>query len=294
MQRGPLILVLIVFLIFAFVIGFFSIRFLSKVSVKGINKPKENIEKSIEPPQQRISIVYANINIQERTIINETMITLKEILLKDKPADAITTQNMIIGKINKNDIPSGVPILSSDLFETEKLSSTIPKSRRGITIEVNDHSSVSGLIKPGDFVDVVGTFSKNVEGIASDAKVFSKIIIQNSEVLAIGKTYYTEIPPPGEKAKPQEPFTLATLAVSPNEVEKLVLAENKGKLSLALRSSKEFRDVRTPGMSQARLLNQPEKQKTSKGNVKYPAYQPIHGKIVEVYKGSNKELVGVK
>ena len=80
-------------------------------------------------------------------------------------------------------------------------------------------------------MDVLATFTTDTVGTVT------RTVLQDVEILALGSEVRPqEIDPKTGKVSKAEPtIPTATLAVLPGEAEKLILAENRGKLRLALR-----------------------------------------------------------
>src|SRR5262249_14697447 len=74
-------------------------------------------------------------------------------------------ENKIIGRPVTAKIPQGQVLLWSD-FElqrsanTRRLSVAVPKGQRAITIPVDISGALGGMLRPGDHVDLMGTFAK--------------------------------------------------------------------------------------------------------------------------------------
>jgi pilus assembly protein CpaB len=112
---------------------------------------------------------------------------------------------------------------------------------RAVTVAVDPISGVGGFVRTGDRVDVVATFNIN-------SGTLTKTILQNAEVLAIGSETSLPGKKPTQNSPQQPPSATATLSVSPDEAEKLVLADSKGKLRLMLRPTQDMAYVRTKGV----------------------------------------------
>ena len=114
------------------------------------------------------------------------------------------------------------------------LSADIKKQMRAVSINCAGAASVSGMVKPNDHVDVIGTFDLSDPTKASGPKTKSLVtstILQNVLVLATGKQT--------AKMRGQENMAYATvtLEVTPREAEMLAFAEQiKGRLVLTLRN----------------------------------------------------------
>src|SRR5205085_9950495 len=111
------------------------------------------------------------------------------------------------------------------------LAYTVKPPLRAVTVALDPIIGVAGFPKPGNHVDVLATFS-------TDYGMVTRTVLQDIEILALGaEPQAQEIDPNNSKtARAQPSIPNATLAVLPGEAEKLILAENRGKLRLALRA----------------------------------------------------------
>ena len=137
----------------------------------------------------------------------------------------------------------GRAILWSDVGVEElgdgKLSDTISKELRAISISVDNVASVSGLVRPDDRVDIIGTFSVPSTSMLGEMETVTMTILQDVSVLATGARMGRRAGPVkgSSQAATQRGFTTITLEVSPREVELLAFLEaSKGRITLALRN----------------------------------------------------------
>lgn len=107
---------------------------------------------------------------------------------------------------------------------------------RAYTIKVNDVSGVGGHALPGDRVDVVLTRDLTPSG--QERHVVSELVLQDIRVLAV------DLNADLTSDKPATPST-ATLEVSVEGSQRLSVAADMGKLSLALRRTGEAAPVQT-------------------------------------------------
>ena len=115
------------------------------------------------------------------------------------------------------------------------LSADIKRQMRAVSINCTGAASVSGMVRPNDHVDVIGSFdlADPAKGSASRAKsVVTSTILQNVLVLAVGRQT--------AKMRAQDNpagYSTVTLEVTPREAEMLAFAEQmKGRLVLTLRN----------------------------------------------------------
>jgi pilus assembly protein CpaB len=88
---------------------------------------------------------------------------------------------------------------------------------------------VAGLIQPYSRVDVLFTRP------GSMAEAITSTVLENVKVLSIGRIVQSGQVQVDNKGAPK-PATVATLVVTPEQAQKLELAKNQGKISLALRN----------------------------------------------------------
>jgi len=161
------------------------------------------------------------------------VLTAAKLRIRSFPSHLVTPgaavdEKTVVGKVAKTDIKAGEPIYASHLAANDRLSYAIPPFMRAVTVGLDPVIGVGGFLKPGDRVDVVATFDVN-------GNSFARTVLQNVHLLAIGKEYEGGGNVSADKAAARTQPT-ATLAVTPTDAEKLVLADAKGRLRLALRS----------------------------------------------------------
>ena len=128
-----------------------------------------------------------------------------------------------------SDIEGGNPVAGG-------LAADIRRKMRAISINVSGSAAVSGMVKPNDHVDVIGTFSfpkPAADGKTVLQELVTCTILQNVLVLATGKdTAKSPAPAFGGGS-----YSTVTLEVTPREAEMLVFAEQiRGRLVLSLRN----------------------------------------------------------
>lgn len=172
---------------------------------------------------------------------SSTVIEKKDLGLKTVPAlgmrgQALTEDRLrdVVGKKLLLGHARGDVLFWSDIEggdpSAKGLSADIKRQMRAMSVNVNAGASVSGMVRPNDHVDVIGTFA-----YSNDPKdVATVTILQNVLVLATGR----------ETAKNRfvdgygkDNYSLVTLEVTPREAEMLAFTEQmKGRLVLTLRN----------------------------------------------------------
>ncbi|MDF2841337.1 MAG: hypothetical protein K0Q99_2109 [Clostridia bacterium] len=191
--------------------------------------------------------IYVAMNdIAAKVVITDAMITSVKVPIDITLPIGAADKNEILGKMTRERIVKGEPILLERLFPEKKTTMTyvIPKGKRAVTISVNEVIQTAGFITPGDFVDIIVTYEekdKEMNGTKIFYPKFTKVLLQNVQVLGIGHNM-TET-----NVIEKELATSVTLALSLIDAEKLILSEESGTLRLALRPAAEDGIVNTPG-----------------------------------------------
>lgn len=129
------------------------------------------------------------------------------------------------------------------------LSPVIPQGMRAISVRVNDVISVAGYVVAGTRVDLLVTV-RDENPAAGSQEPMARTVVSNLLVLASGVRTDTE---QAKEGKPQ-PSTVVTLAVLPEDAEKIALAQSEGKLSLALRNPLDVEETKTNGIKMAAMM----------------------------------------
>lgn len=201
------------------------------------------------PPEEEVTIqvpvVYAIRDIPAKQVIDAIMLTVKNMDPEMVNPDTFSSLDEVEGQFSRVAIKAGSPILRPQLYSGNRLSYVIPNGRRAVTIVVDNTGAVSYLVKPGDIVDVIGTFSENFAG-----EDVAKIIVENAQVMATGQTYRSLNEKESEKEGSKSPvvFDTITLAVTPTEAERLILGADKAmRFRLILRNPDSLAQSWTPG-----------------------------------------------
>ncbi|NNG45795.1 MAG: Flp pilus assembly protein CpaB [Deltaproteobacteria bacterium] len=240
---------------------------------------------------QTVGVVVAAANIPFGSTIRPDQVVLSAWPKDRQPKDVLSDVKTAVGRLARRDFIRGEPIVESKLLSTTKnvgmLSLRIPQGMRAFTVRVNEAVGVGGFLVPDARVDVLmTTASSDQRGTR-----ISKIILEDIRVLAVGQKIDQK------DSKPVSVETV-TLAVTPENAEKLALASNDGKIHLVLRNFADSEKVKTTGISKDRLLSAQRGVPGSSGTVKRqrsrvkkaaPA-SPVRVKkyTVEVIKGNSR------
>jgi len=230
------VLIIVVALVLAGTAAFFSARYL------------QDARSGIAKESQPVEVLVAQEDVPQGTSADE-MIAKKMIVLQEVPrrftaAGAVSTPKGIEGMVLSTPLTRGQQI-TGDQFEAPNvagLAFSIPKQNLALTIPVDEVSGVGGLVKPGDHVVLYATFSPGPKG----EKDLTKMLLADSKVLAVGTTLRSDqvqekaddknavVSSTRNQEQEAQPATTLTLAVAPADVERVVFAEETGRVWCAL------------------------------------------------------------
>lgn len=138
-------------------------------------------------------------------------------------------------RIALKNIGADEPILKTNVSgfgERAILSRQVSAGMRALAIPVNDVSGVAGFVLPGDRVDILLT---RQVGNDNDNRS-TEIILQNITILGIDQEN-------DQTRERPEVARTATVEVTPEQAQKLALAQQVGTLSLALRGASAVEQI---------------------------------------------------
>lgn len=202
----------------------------------------------IAQPEKAETIVVASVNIGMAETITSQHVRLVAWPKASIPSGAVRSLAEAEGRVVRSSIVAGEPLLDGKLAPQLSgkgglMPMLVPEGLRGITIKVDDATRESGFVLPNSRVDVLVSMPRR----PGSQERMSKVILQDVGVLAAGQTV---------ELRDNKPVTVTTvtLALAPDQAEKLALAQTEGKLMLAMRNLRDNKVVETRGVTAATLL----------------------------------------
>ncbi len=193
------------------------------------NQRQEPVVAAPPAPVKKTYVLVADKNLPTGTLIKENLLTWQawpdaklhqSYLVKDK-----NDLKELVGSVVRRAISAGEPVSTGRLVKPGTrgfLAAVLRPGYRAVSLRINATSSISGLVFPGDRVDVILTHNVN-------AKRVSETVLTNVRILAIDQQTndQTQAPKVGKHA---------TFEVTPKQAEMFSVLSGMGKLSLSLRS----------------------------------------------------------
>jgi pilus assembly protein CpaB len=249
-------------------------------------------------------VVVATREIPARTLVTPDMVEETTRPVAALPPNCANSEQEVVGRVAISALAMNEPVQRAAITAQTAslgLAYAVPEGMRAVTVALDSIIGVAGFLKAGDHVDVVATFDMDRMSNAAVAKT----VLQDVELLAIGPEVRPEEgqSATGKKgARPKEQPN-ATLAVTPADAEKLILAESTGKLRLTLRRAGEDLRVSLTGVRSDALIGarppRPEARPVASRPVAAPR-PPVAARArpqedkVETIRGTCKATVAVR
>lgn len=226
---------LIVMIIIAVILGL--------IAAIGIWQYLNKTQQKVKELTATRAVVVASKEIPAGKKLEESDLAIKQLPAQAVPKDYPNSIDKLKGRIVKDTFKAEEVITQGRLVgegAAGGLTIVIPPGQRAITIRVNEVVGVGGFIAPGDYVDILSILKIK----KSEDQTFSKTILQNVRVIAVGDKIFDPNTYSESQAKV---VSQVTFALSPKDTEKLALASETGQLHLVLRPHSEKELVATSG-----------------------------------------------
>lgn len=187
---------------------------------------------SDKPAKNSLPVVVAKVDILPKTQITKDMLQVTYVPAEYMQPGALQDLQAVIGIVAREQIAAGEQVTSRRLLLDGKsagFTGLIPAGKRAVTVAVTEVTGVAGLIKPGDYVDVIVTFDQLTAG-----DYIGDVILQNLLVLAVNHDYTNGQNPDKDKKEAIKTATV-TVAMDPDQTHYLAVGDDRGKIRLALR-----------------------------------------------------------
>jgi pilus assembly protein CpaB len=189
-------------------------------------------------------------------------------------AGGFSAIDQVVGRGLVAAIVANEPLTATKLAPREAgvgLPSAIPRGQRAISVRVNEVIGVAGFVGPGARVDVIATLRSGQDSTA-------RVLVANVLVLTVGTRSDQDAT---LDIKPG-PSTVVTLAVTPEQAQRIALAQVEGQLTLTLRNPMDAEeaiatDVRLTtlqGLAAAPRTRQTSAPRRPRGPAVVPAAAP--------------------
>lgn len=233
--------------------------------------------------QPGADVVVASRDIAVGTLLGNADVKIVRFPAAELPGGVFSSAGKVVGRGAILPIAKGEFVLPSKLASDRSgagLPSLIPAGMRAVSVRVNDVVAVANFVIPGTHVDVLLTGTPG-----NGEQQVTTTVLENILVLAAGQRL--------DKSPTGEPLSVPviTLAVSPDDAQKLTLAASGGKIQLSLRNPMDAGQEKLNAVHNNALYRGSEEPvrpvvKTHTGKIKVAALPPVNPVYsVEVIRG---------
>ncbi|UQR61111.1 Flp pilus assembly protein CpaB [Bradyrhizobium sp. C-145] len=213
-----------------------------------VNQPKAPVVAEVvaeKPPAAAATVGYfvTTRPLSKGTLARDEDFSVRQAAPDRVPAGAILetpdTKAGLPGSLVRKFVDAGSAITLQDILRPKDrgfLASVLAPDSRAISIKVDEETGVSGLIRPGDNVDVVLT--QVFEKADPVRRAVSETVLSNVRVIAIDQEI-AQGGRPVSSALPGKTAQTVSLELKPEQVKKVAVAKQLGTLSLVVRSAAE-------------------------------------------------------
>jgi pilus assembly protein CpaB len=231
-------------------IGAIGFAILAVFAAKNYLGQQVALEKArLQPKQAMVDVVVAKSDLPRGSVIEQANMAVRSIPRAYAVSGSVDPDRFdsYLGSKIALAMRAGEPLIAQSIegADVATFSAKVKTGIRAMTVVVDEVNSVSGMLQPGDRVDLLLSVKPPVVALnVPPAPEVTAALMQDVAVLATGKQVR-----PGQGDNPQSrTFATITIEVSPEAAQKLVVAQRSGKLTALLRNPGD----RAP-MSQAPL-----------------------------------------
>ncbi|QCB47243.1 Flp pilus assembly protein CpaB [Hydrogenophaga sp. PAMC20947] len=209
------------------------------LSNKVISNRMQQIEAELKASRETVRVVVASRALSPGDILSNETASVREFPREFLHDSALAPEDFskIEGEALLVGVRAGEPILP--VYTVTRggafFSGSIKEGRRALTIEVDELSSIAGLVRPGDRIDLIMSAKPRDQGGAmggAPQESFTFPLFSSVEVLATGKAQRGS----GGNI---ESYSTVTLNVTPQQANDIIAAKAEAKVTAVLRSQKD-------------------------------------------------------
>lgn len=228
------------------------------LSISYVQKRVDLARAALEAGNRRVPVVVPKRPLDIGQIVQESDLSVRDVPEDMVPADAVLPSEYgnILNRMVRAPVREGVPLSGSMLVPLyDQFSRVISPGKVGYTMQVDEINSVSGMIAPGDAVDILLSYESKEAGGAGDAARRKPDgptvapLLENVRVLATGQRV-------GETVGNQHntAYSSVTFELDPWQAETLTVGGKTGQLHVLLRNLDDTTPFGLAGLTEKTLM----------------------------------------
>jgi pilus assembly protein CpaB len=205
-------------------------------------------------PVREVEVAQYHVVVANDTLPVGTLVSAQQVALAPWPAASpveggYQSIEEVVGRGVISTVVKNEPITNTKLASKDAgggLPPLILPGMRAMSVRVNDVVGVAGFVSTGSRVDLLVT-------VRAANDTITRIVVSNVQVLAAGINIDREAARSGQANQ----VAVVTLLVTPEDAEKIALAQNQGQIMLALRNPLDVTPAETRGVRMSGLVSAP-------------------------------------
>jgi pilus assembly protein CpaB len=189
-------------------------------------------------PNDKMPVLIAARPLRAGTLLKPEDLATEQRSAKNVPADARidseAARSDLLGALIRRSLVKGDVLLSADALNPGDrgfLAAVLGSGMRAVTVGVDVVSGLSGLVWPGDRVDLILTQSQEGADVPPARRVSGETVLHDVRVLAIDRQL---IQGATSESPESQAVRTVTLEVTPPDAERVAVAAKLGHLSLSV------------------------------------------------------------
>lgn len=202
-----------------------------------------------------VDIVVAKVELAAGTRVSDANMAIRRVPSEYRSAQAIAGEQFESRRGHRlvSALKAGDPLLVSnlELSEPADIASQLSPDVRALSINVDEVNSISGLLRPGDRIDLHVSV-RQIDPLPGSPPMQSELasrVLENIRVLATGRNLRAVNPELSGRS-----FTAVTVEVTPEQAQRLIVAQRHGRLTALLRPAGTVSTSQVPAMNLTQAL----------------------------------------
>lgn len=210
----------------------------------------------IDSQYKPVRVIVASTDLRPGVFLSSQNMAVREVPHAFLHSDAVLAASWqtVASRVVAHALKSGEPVLRSHLAQDVRagFSSQLAAGTRALTFPVDDQSSIAGMLAPGDHIDLFFTTTSGNESVTLPLLVNVPVIATGIRTAA--NAAYLDDKRQGSQFNQGSQYNTVTVSVTPDEAAKITLAQDAGKITIALRQPHDHNLVRIARVTKRTLL----------------------------------------
>lgn len=226
-----------------------------------INYVQTTVAERTQDNREMVEVAVPLADMPQGAILEPGDLAVRRVPAEFAPADAVTPENHgeYGGRMLRSPIRGGAPLSASALVPLyDQFSKLIPKGKVAYTLSVDENNSISGMVAPGDLIDILFLKDKGDDEVANSSSPRDGALVlplmQQIRVLATGTRVGERVDADGQTSGETAGFSSVTLELDQYQAKSLAIASEVGELRVLLREVQDRSPGPANGLSESELL----------------------------------------